>query len=405
MRHILLLFIFTAILSGLVQPAQSAVWKTTNQWSPDWELKYQEWVLNNWDKDFFKRPGFYQNVAMDCADTVYSMRLIYSSLNGLPFAMQDPTGSGVISNEMSRWDSLPADKRLRAFLLYIFEMGDTASLPNDTYPVAPNRESVTSGALILTDRLSHHSWTIKYVSNIGVPFLLFSSRPARTQLFERYEFPSMEFTFPNGLKPERNAGIRAFRQPAWIGKPVWQVPGYSLEQYQLPYDKWISTMQRRLALQTETAEARASRILTEVCKGASERVDIIRLGVATNARIGSRCMNSQEYDDYSTPNRDKRMKDGFIALEEAYRDAVNVGTFSNVTLKQKLESVLSGENSKGDLNAFCTTEIAPGVTMTLGQIYARSLGGKLSNNPHDTLEMRWGLQVFPSSKAQSCPVY
>jgi hypothetical protein len=99
------------------------------------------------------------------------------------------------------------------------------------------------------------------------------------------------------------------------------------------------------------------------------------------------------------------MKDGFIALEEAYRDAVNVGTFSNVTLKQKLESVLSGENSKGDLNAFCTTEIAPGVTMTLGQIYARSLGGKLSNNPHDTLEMRWGLQVFPSSKAQSCPVY
>jgi hypothetical protein len=411
-RRLALVSLFLFVFISAFFPsstARAAVWTTTQSWTPEWEQNYQSWVATSWDKDFFKRSGFYQNVLMDCADTVYSMRLIFAAQNGLPFAIKDPTGgSGIISNQMSRWDSLPQASRLRQFLLYIFETGSTGSLPDDTYPVAVNRNAITSGALLLTDRLSHHSWTVKYISETGIPFLLFASRPARTVLFERFEFPSIGFLFPGGLKPERHAGFRAFRHPEDLKKPVWDVPGYSLEQYQIPVERWPETMQKRLQLKEETPEGRVTRLLNETCKGARERVEAVNQALLAQAKIGSRCMTAEEYDDLSTPNRDKRMKDSFEALAKAVNEAASLGILSGgraETIRAQAESVLAGEKSRMSPQAFCPVEIAPGVTLTLGQVFERSRGDRMSNNPHDTLEMRWGLAAFPSSKARSCPVY
>lgn len=391
----------------------AAVWTNTQNWTPEWENKYQEWVKTEWNRDYFTKPGPYQNLVLDCADAVYAMRLVFSSLNGLPFAMKDPTGGpGIISNDMSRFDKLSQNEKLRSFLQLVFTIGSTASLPNDSYPVAVNRKSITSGVFLLTDKKSHHSWTVKYISETGIPFLIFASRPAKTVFYERFEYPSIPFTFPMGILAERHAGFRAFRTKEQLKLNVWEVPGYSLEQYQIPEKVWISTMTKRLQLRQETAEGKLQRVLNEACKGSNERAEIVRQGVALNEKIGSRCMNSQEYDDYSTPNRDARMKATFedlaISLADYEQEAKSnsdrsqEAKFLNTDLYLNAKAVVLGGTESA---SYCSVVMGEELTMSLREVYLASMEDRMSNNPHDSLRMRWGLQKGPSSKAKSCPVY
>lgn len=142
----------------------AAVWESQSTWSESWEQTYHQWVQENWEKNIFLREGaWWRGVTVDCADNVYGMRLIFAAEHELPFAMRDPSGSGVITNNMKRFDGLEPSARKRAFFQYIQEVGSTHSLPEDTYPVAVNRDAIGSGRMIITDARSHHSWAIKYL--------------------------------------------------------------------------------------------------------------------------------------------------------------------------------------------------------------------------------------------------
>jgi hypothetical protein len=407
-------FIALALVSLVTLTATStissyaAVWETQNRWSEQWEQNYSEWVQQNWDKDFFARPGTpWKGLILDCADTVYSMRIVYSYLHALPFVMKDSTGGKVlVSNEMSRWDDKPDQaQRVRQFLRFVYAIGGTSSLPNDTFPVALNREWIKSGALILTDRANHHSWTIKSVSEFGVPFLLYSSRPAKNILLTRNELPTTGFIFAGKLRPERHAGFRYFRQPEYINKPVWEVPGYSLDQYQVPLARWRAEVQGSLALVNETHEGRIQRLLENVCQSSQERIQVVQDGVSYSSRK-SGCLNPAEYDDYSTPNRDARLKGNFEDLDEAYALAVSAKANLSVELKLRLRSVIPQE--QGAIppgKEYCRVHYTEDKVMTLGEVRRRSTGDMLSNNPHDPMEYRWGDVVGNSPRARRCPKY
>ncbi|MDX9731968.1 MAG: hypothetical protein RBT63_09370 [Bdellovibrionales bacterium] len=384
--------------------ARAAVWENSETWNESWEEKYRHWIESEWTQDYFVKAGPLSGLKADCADVVYAMRIVFAAEHGLPFVMKDPTtrsSERVISNSMTRWDQQEPGQRLRSFLTYVYGIGSTASIPADTYPVAIRPSTLGAGSLILTDRSTHHSWTIKNFSNTGIPYLLFGSRPARALLYERNEYPTVGFVFPKGIRPETNAGFRNFRQPQDIAKAVHEVPGYSLEQYSLPTKGgWMRAVQKRMQKIEETSEQYVNRILAEACKGARERVDIIHGGVKKAAEIGSRCMTAQEYDDHSTPSRDTRVKGTFEELQEALNEGMAAGTLTERTQKD----VGAIFDRKGD-DTVCPVEIKAGTFLSLGQIYVASTDGKLSNNPHDTLEMRWGLQAGPSAKARSCPRY
>ncbi len=398
----LFLIVALALSGSVTNVARADVWETSSNWNARAESAYQAWVTTKWQKNFFKKPGFYQNIAMDCADTVYAMRLVYAAENGLPFAMKDPTGGGgIISNEMTRWDHLPPDLRKREFLKFVYKIASTSSLPNDSYPVAVNRAAIGAGRFLLTDKASHHSWTIKSLSEHGVPFLLFASRPARIGLFERFEYPTVPFVFPNGIKPETHAGFRAFRHPRDLGKAVWQVPGYSLEQYTIPHKNWASQMQKRLALKSEGADQKLMRILANACQGAVERIDAVKRGDEINRSLGGACMTSIQFDDHSTPSRDSRLKGSFIELRDSYRRYLRNGKRISPRVRAQVEAVLAGDEGV-DQDDFCPVQIERRTTLTLGQVYVRSLNDMMSADPHDSIAQRWGLQRFPSSKANSC---
>lgn len=398
-------FVFTVLWAVLIftESSDAAVWETTANWTPRAEADYQAWVQANWDKNFFARPGFYKGLETDCADAVYAMRLIYAAQNGLPFAMKDPTGGSVlISNEMRRWDSLrSSDQRKRAFLEYVFELASTSSLPADSYPVAISRAHIGSGRFLLTDAKSHHSWTVRYLSAQGIPFLIFASRPAKVTFFERFEYPTMGFLFPRGLRPETHAGFRNFRQVDDIGKAVWDVPGYSLEQYQIPLKGWSRTMQQRLAQKKESIDQTLSRVLGNACRGVQERNELVLNADRLNRQLGRSCMNTQQYDDYSTPSRDIRLKGTFQEFQTTYQKLVQTGAKLPGVILAQVESVAKGDQNLG-AKEYCTIQIAAGRTLSLGQVYARSLAGYLSSDPHDSVAARWGLEVSPGKKAQSC---
>lgn len=407
MKSILTAAVSLVFVSSLSGVAKAAVWETRSSWTAESENEYQLWVQTNWNKNYFLKDGPLKNMVMDCADVVYAMRVLYAAERGLPFVMKDPTtrAGNPITNEMTRWDSKPQPERLRSFLNLIYGVGSTASLPADTYPTAISRATLGAGSLILTDRAKHHSWTIQNFSKTGVPYLLFGSRPARTLLYERNDYPSVGFVFPNGIRPETNAGFRNFRQPSDIGKPVHEVQGYSLEQYSLPTQGgWMRGVQKRMQQVAETHEQRVVRLHNEACIGARERIDVVRGALKLAQAIGSRCMSAAEYDDHSTPSRDQRLKDAFNDLAHSYQTAMANGGLSASTRKLA-ESAMNPNISPDDTDATCLVEIAPGKKLALGQVFGASMSGALSNNPHDTLEMRWGLAKGPSAKASACPVY
>ena len=394
--------IIVALLVSLVAlSAQAAVWQTRQQWNSDWERKFDAWVAGpEWHKDFFVQSGPLQNLKLDCADAVYSMRLIFAAKNGLPFVVKDPTGgSRTITNEMSRWDSQSSGQRLRSFLTYIYGITSTRSLPNDTYPVAVSRSAMGSGSLILTDVKSRHTYTVKYMSETGIPFLLSRSLPPTTQMFENYEYPPAEYVFSGGLSPERNSGFRRFRQPAYIGRAAWDVPGYSTEQYKIPVSSWNDTMQRKLATRSESIEERMTRLVEGACRAARERAVVVAMGDKFLAQMSRQCMTETQYDDYSTPSRDKRLKMTFTQF--AREAEMSHGKLPN-SLQAKIDSVLAGESSASSSSPYCQVNVGSGLSLTLGQIYERLLQGKFSNSPHDTLKMRWGFSQFPSERAKQC---
>ncbi|NCN41978.1 hypothetical protein GW916_12105 [bacterium] len=384
--------------------AHSSVWENENSWSPQWERAYQNWVSENWTKDYFNKPGPFKGLKFDCADLVYTMRAVFASQNGLPFAVNDPTGGGrLISNSMSRFDNLDSNARKRAFVKYLFGVVSTKSIPDDTYPAAVNRTTLSSGSVLLADEKSHHSWTVRKFLPSGIPYLLFRSRPAKTEMFRRIEYPSMGFTFPNGLNPERHAGFRNFRSVSDLTKSVWNVSGYSLEQYQIPYDSWRSRMQQKMAQRGESAEEMLSRLLDSACRGSEERVEAVQEGLNHLKKLdreGRLCMNSSEYDDFSTPSRDKRLVGNYEDLVRSYQGLRAQGQLGEGKYAKIATGLLFGQVSTG----YCDINV-PGVgRLNLGQVIAAGLERRFSGNPHDSARARWGFEG-QGRRAKSCPTY
>lgn len=398
------ILVFSSVIG--TAPSFGAVWEATNQWDSSWEARYRDWVTKEWDVDFFLKQNPLQGSLVDCADVVYAMRAYFAAIHGLPFAIKDPTtrsNDKIISNEMSRWDSKPQDVRIRSFIKLLYSVGSTASLPNDSYPTAIGPATLHSGSFILTDRANHHSWTIRSFTATGIPHLIFGSRPARSKMYERKDYPNTSFVFPRGIRPETNAGFRNFRYIADLGKPVHEVPGYSLDQYSIPARNYMRQIQKKMQEIEETHEQRVSRLLADSCKGIEERVDIIEAGVRRNNELGARCMNATEYDDHSTPSRDSRLKSAFEDLAVSFKEGVESRGLSQ-QLEAKVNAVINGHGGSNS-EMPCSIALSNGVTLSLGDVYKLSVTDKLSNNPHDTLAMRWGLQRGPSAKARSCPVY
>lgn len=407
-------FLLACIFASSLPTAHASVWTAANTWSDSAEESYAVWVQDHWKKEFFLEEGHpYSGMRLDCADAVLAMRIIFAAEHGYPIRFRDPTGGKHdITEKMTRFDQLAPEKRLRKFLQFVFETMGTINLPDNSYPVAINRTQVRPGALLLSNQESHHAWTIKEVSDTGVPYLIHSRQPKRTVLLTQRSFPSNEFLLKDDLSVKSHAGYRAFRRPEDIRKPVWQVPGYSEEQYSFPLDGWSKTVQNKLAIEPESPEQELDRLLVSACETAEGRALEVRMGLEYLAKKPANyCYTEQEFYDYSTPSYDYRLRMSFKELQKSYED---ITTKRNYVVQGELAvnvaSVLNlSASPKGGLiaadNQYCPVEYAPGKVLSLGEIRSRSLNRTLSHNPHDPIEYRWGEKRGHSARATKCPSY
>ena len=395
---------YTLVISGLVLSANSfaAVWKTgNNYWNGNWEIKYQNWVAKNWKPDFFMSPAKpqYYRIPHDCADAIYLMRAVFSYENKLPFKIHYLNKKGkYITNTMRNWDKLPEDQRFRAFANFLIERVGTRSLPRDSFPIALSQ--IKAGDLYVEP--GTHSYSITGITETGVTAIMSSTTPASPKyMIQLYSFP---FFIPHDAVGMTD-GYRRFKWPRNIDKPAQQQPGFSNEQYQiaqkvgLNYVPFTDVIAKKLRRREEPLEEKTMRLMHSLCSFAKERVNYVNDGLAYLTRLraqGRQCMNAKEYDYYSTPSRDKRLKRFFEEVRHiAYsggqlkEDIVNAQILARTIFHPELPDGLLQE-----LDNFCGLAIYPGDDkrhINLRQLWEALDANKISSDPHAPFVNRWGL--------------
>lgn len=412
--------------------AQAAVWQTEHEWNAEWEKRYQKWVREEWTADFFakrNRNGVrnpYYGMRNDCADTVYTMRMIFAFENKLPFKIKDHTSVSyrTISNEMNRWNGYRSElTRFKKFWAYVSKSkGSTRSLPNDSYPVAVNRERITPGTFILASRKQHHSWTIRRVLSTGIPHLVYNSTigaGASPQLKQNIKWPNPYWMFAKAIRggypqPSSHVGVRAFRWPEHIGKPVWEVPGYSREQYEIKVKHWRNTVQRKLALRGEGTNGKLVRLLDNVCLGLRDRVQTVRDTINFIIRQGERCLTRSEVAIHSTPSKDRRLFYAMMELRNTFKSANKEAI--PYQLRQRLYKIFpyissSASYEKRNMrysslneHSYCRITYLRGRTIDLAEAKRRMFKGLLNTNPNEPTFVRWG-EKWSSWRTDMCNDY
>lgn len=431
MHKILFVLALSFFLNTFISPslAKAQVWQDTNSWNQEWENAFSAWVENEWTVDYFARPTLpngaknrYYGLHVDCADTVYSMRLIFAAEHGLPFVIQDPTTyNQTISNRMTRFNRLGSDERVRAFLRFIYDVVSTHSIPNDTFPPPINRAFIRGGALIRTTEVNHHSWTVKRILPIGVPHLIFNSTitaQSKLTLQQRISWPNPAWVFEGNATPTSNAGFRVWRPASALLIPAWQVPNYSDEQFRIPLGQWEQVVQRKLASSAESDDARISRLFQTACEAAKTRVESVNDGLKVLRALNTTCMDFATYDNVSTPSRDQRFFDDLAALRKSYKGIMKANSGSTLSPAMRAEmshlfpaptASASSENASMRATAHagssCVVNYGPGKSADLAEIKRRLFAGMISNNPLDEIEYRWGELRGPSQRANSCQIW
>jgi hypothetical protein len=409
-----LAFLF-AVMSSMSSMASAAVWPNENQWDNSWEDRYRQWVRTEWKDDIFMDPAkpIYYKFENDCADAVYAMRLIFSFENRLPFAINNRDKAGkLIDNNLSTWDNLSPDQRVRQFMNYVADMTSSASLPHDTYPVA--LADIKPGDIYVAPGV--HSYQIADVTDAGIAEVMASTTPKQARYLLRT--PSFPFYVPEDK--HLGDGYRRFKEPQNIMRAASEQPGYSEEQFQLAaelqfdYVKFTDVISGKLAKRAETADEKTQRLLLALCMYANDRAVYVYDAQWYLQQIrgqGRQCMNAKEYDDHSTPGRDKRLTMFFDSIR---RHLDHVGRFDPRSQPARwAKAVFSMDQpppqEMKSLNDFCEVQMTlvgegeSDYKMTLRELRQNVEAGALISDPHAPLPFRWGIVKEPYRP--ECPTY
>lgn len=370
--------------------ASADVWTVSNRWDLDWEQRYSNWVGENVQLDIFsnKQSPWY-GFKTDCADAVYAIRIIFAYENKLPVMFRNSHNSSELMTEkMTKWDSLEEKARVRAFIDYVMEYTGTYSMPNDTYPITISPNWVRPGALYLQPKqkpvayipsvlTNGHVYVVKNVTAGGTILYMGSTVPR--------DIRALSTRYDNPMAPiKSDGGFRAWRWPENYSNSA-QMPGYSLEQFKLldwsnnleagnaKILRWHGWVKGKLMVRKETLDERVDQAIYNVCAQLKERILIIQSAQDAIRAQGGKCLRDTAWEDFSTPSRDKRILEDF----------------------QKLRSLVGQKYNSWDLASIanhpraCRYEIVPGKTWALDKFYSWS--EKWKSDPNYSPEGRWGL--------------
>jgi hypothetical protein len=415
------LALFVALLLNCYPVAQASVWPVRAQWDAAAERAYSQWVETHFNENIFYLDSPYADMPTDCADAAYGMRMVYAYENGLPFAIRDPQrsgastglkgGAGLITEQSSLFNHRPAGlPRFLAFMNWVMSITNTATLVHDTYPVKVDREQIRPGIIYLTWHT--HAMQVVGVRSTGVIRYLATTTPRAVRpMRATVGYP---LYVPADPKARRfGDGFRRFKQPADYSKAEASLAGYGTEQFEqanvlrrelLPYYEWV---RRRLALVDEPPWHQVRRGLIAICELAWDRgnaIDEAQLQLQTLRRQGRRCMNRTEYEEHSTPGRDRQLTSAFEHLEKlssepwSYDNGTQFHEFADFIFGRLPE--LRADEISADFLQWCdvgSVDGGPGRSMNLAHLWSLVKRRQLQADPHGRPAQRWGLEPFTGS--------
>lgn len=401
------LTIFLAIGSNYTK---ASIWEDKNSWSEQYEEEFSHWINSNkvHENIFRDKNSPYYGINTDCADTTYALRAIFAFENKLPFAIKDPTGDrngrgSLFNNKSKNWDKYGDENK--KLIKMINDLGESVGTENlayfDSYPTTIKK--IHPGSFFMYKlKANHgqfirHSYNIKGINPVGTFDAIYSTQANKAKTLPLIRRKEIEFSHA----PAKSWGFKRMRWPDQIGKDLEKLPsemGASLEQYELAQKlgeiEFFKLIKKTLAKSNETPTEKLERLLKSACTEAQARVDYVNQGIQHLKETNNKCMDYEQFDAYSTPARDKNLKELFEKLKLAFEDVKKVesNTFTGSDTSYNLVAQIFEENFNGqeELLSFCPISYKKDSSINLKNLYLRIENNQLSSHPNDTLEIRWG---------------
>lgn len=370
--------------------ANPPLWKVTQAWSWDWEKKYADWINAEVDPQFFVK----YKIPTDCADVAYALRWIFARNNGLPAAVR-LSGSGATFTQdstRSEWLQFPTggkwfeDKRFVKSLNWMTNNTYTHTLIHDSYPIAITQDALLAGShhLALHEQSGHTQVIYRtfYNDSTMLPIRMMASTVPRA-VRSLYETEFWESEQPT----EKNGGILRFR---WAVKsssgtsmmPAASMPNFSKMQYAPEFMKeqgFFALAVLKSLNPSFTFESWLEKGLLSI----REQIEARRLVVEEGAKVCAtrNCApGTAEYENWSTPSRDKRIR-------ELYRQLLTV----KGRIPDDLNQVWNKEMSTPAVNL-------AGIDYSLKHVIWTWERGMYSSEPQMPVDQRWGLEPVAFAK-------
>lgn len=375
---LLLLLMTDPVFGDELSESPRQLWRVgERRWTIEEESNYAKWVEENLTEDFFIR----HKIPIDCADVPYAIRWIYSRIAGLPAGATTKNGK-LIGHWSTDWGHLPThtdwhkDLRFRKALLHMLSETTTRTLPNDTYPIRIDRESITPGTpFFVTESHSGVIGSVVLDGSTVHPLQTWeATSPAKIQKLSARDFmtPRPESTVYSGLVKFR---WPIFKKGKWGYLPVTDHPFYSMEQYASDFYEGHSDFAEAVARRIDPTDydpwEKVEKVLNTTTRYLMDRVPVVLEGYKRCHRGGCR-EGSDLWEIHSTPGRDGRI----LLLMDHLQRIIESRGVDWERVKEKMEAI--------------SIPIQKGQTISFYHVFQNYLW--LSPHPGDPIEARWGLQ-------------
>jgi hypothetical protein len=392
--------------------ASSSVWTDHNQWSQEYEESYGKWIESEivHTTMFTDKSSKYYGIKVDCADVTYALRAIFSYENKLEYKVRNPIyKSGhkykYYGNSINKFDKYT--KGMPRLVRYVNFLGDSLGSETLTYfdSYSAKIDKLSSGSIFTykykqaSGKYLRHVFNIKKVDEFG-NFNMIWSNQQRKKNGSPMKYAE---AFPVKHKPDKlQWGFKRFKWPSHFNKTEVKLNDLEgNEQHdlskRLSEKDFFKSVKDTLKIYDEGENSVVLKQLRLLCNQAKDRVGAVLDSITYQKKINNRCMDYTEFDEYSTPSRDGRLKGMFDNLATIYTDMVNSGADSRLAPKNTtlVTAIINMDNvtftDLEEVNEFCSFKYSKtSVKINLADIYSRMKKGLVSTHPNDNLERRWG---------------
>ena len=415
------------IILGLIvltQVSQAAVWKAKPglNWDAYWDKKFETWVKEEVEGDFFKKLGSrYKSLPLDCADAFYGLRVYFSYKKKLPWRSDaqkwndHESYSSQYSNEMTNWDHLENEEdRVAELIRFLVDRVGTESLANlDSYPIP--LMDVRAGDVYMykygsDGSYTRHAYIIKEVNSDGTFDVLYGTQLRAKKLWPLGKTGNEYLQH----KPDNISwGFKRYKSNLDTKTKESKIIVSNFEQYEVAKrineEQFFDYVNVALRVFEETPTRKTKRLLDGLCRSLQAREIVINDAIQWQDENRNRCMNEADYDAYSTPSRDTGIKKKYQQLKSYFEKIRMEGREEKVSsyyrnLVNKIFDPFQRSYNDNDVMKFCSVDVGSSSTgyksVDLGNFYQALMNNQVSFHPNDNILRRWGFSYRSKTRCR-----